>query len=382
MAGHGARMIGRMRHTFGLVVGVIALLLALEVLNALFDAVCAALRQDMERKAATPVWAIPFALLRWLLTVLVSIGQFTSLITHEFAHAAAQFAFGGRPRIALLKNGGYAQSSPWSNAPPLRALFGIGGATGLGVMCAAPILLGAALLVVVLVVTTPLRSHDVIDIGRVIGAHGASVSHDVLVGCWHAVKAAKWWAYPVLIVVPLLLAPGMTPSSVDYVHGSFHLLAYGVGALVCSAVAAHAPHALWGIAIGGAIFGFATLTAPKLPVSVRQLGGGLGIGTALIAIAMAVSGSPVAALNTALGVILFALAIAAVTYVGFVALFLGLSLISVRPMTLWYALAAAPKHLIDLVRPFNTCETCRIHYRGKCDGCGRTPDSPPAAAAS
>jgi hypothetical protein len=369
-----------MRHTVGLVAGVIGLLLALEILNALFDAVCGALRKDMARKSQTPVWALPFALLRWLLSVLASIGERTSLITHEFAHAAAQFAFGGKPRIALLKNGGYAQSSPWGNAPPLRALYGIGGATGLGVMCAAPILLGAALLLVVLVATTPLAAGDIVDVGRVIGVQGADSVRDVLTGCWQAIKAAPWWAYPILIVVPLLLAPGMTPSSVDYVHGSLHLLAYGLGALACALVAREAPNALWGVAIGAGIAGVLAVATPKLPDWLRRLGGGLGCGTALIAIAMAASGSPLTALNTALGVILFALGIAAVTYVGFVALFLGLSLISVRPMTLWYALAGAPRHLIDLVRPFNTCETCRIHYRGKCDGCGRTKDQGPSAA--
>ena len=104
--------------------------------------------------------------------------------------------------------------------------------------------------------------------------------------------------------------------------------------------------------------------------------------TALIALAMALSGSPITALHTALGTLLFALGIAAVTYIAFVAVFLGLSLISVRPKVLWFALAAAPKNLLELVRPFETCETCRIHYRGTCEGCGRTADGPAPAKAA
>lgn len=359
-----------MDQTVELVAGVFAVLLALEVLNALFDSVCEAVSRDGSGRR-TPTWARPFALLRRLLFAVTSIGRTTSLVTHELAHAAAQLAFGGRPRIALLKNGGYAQSLPWANARPLRALYGLGGATGLGVICVAPILAGATLLVVTLVATTPLGSADVIAMGRALGAHGDGAASQVLTACWHAIAAAPWWAYPILIVVPLLLAPSMTPSTVDYVYGALHLAAYGVGAIACTAIAVRSPNALWFVALGAAPAGILGATNRKLPAALRRFLGGLGLGTAIIALAMTLTGSPVAALHTALGVLLFALGVAAITYVAFVAVFLGLSLISVRPRTLWYALAAAPRNLIDLVRPFQTCETCRIHYRGICDGCGR-----------
>lgn len=360
-----------MQQTIGLVVGVVGLLLVLEILNALFDSVCEALRRDMGGEI--PVWAVPFEILRRLLTLLATIGNKTSLVVHEVAHAAAQFCFGGKPRIAFLKNGGYAQATPWANVKPLQALYGLGSATGLGVMCAAPILVGAALLVATLALATPLAAGDIVDIGRVIGAQGHEAGRDVLAACWHAIVAAPWWAYPILIVVPLLLAPGMTPSSVDYVYGSLHLLAYGLGAIVCAGVAEKSPHALWFVAIGAGAAGVLGAGIGALPEWARRLLGGLGLGTALIALAMALSGSPLTALHTALGTLLFGLGIAAVTYVAFVGLFLGLSLISVRPKTLWLALAGAPKHLVELVRPFETCDTCRIHYRGTCDGCGRTP---------
>jgi hypothetical protein len=54
----------------------------------------------------------------------------------------------------------------------------------------------------------------------------------------------------------------------------------------------------------------------------------------------------------------------------------ALSLHSIRPRTLWYTLRALPRHLIDLFRTFHTCDRCRVHYRNRCDGCGRTPDEP------
>ena len=373
-------MLGAVSHTLGLVAGVVGLLLVLEVLNALFDSVCEALRKDMG--GTTPVWAVPFELLRRLLTMLAGVGQLTSLVTHELSHAAAQFAFGGKPRVAFLKNGGYAQSSPWADIKPLQALHGLGGAAGLGVMCAAPILVGAALLVATLVIATPLVSGDVVEVGRTIGAHGAGTLREILAGCWHAIASAHWYAYPFLVIIPLLLAPGMTPSSVDYVHGSLHLLAYGLGAVLCTSVAQQSPHALWFVALGAGSAGVMGAGIGALPDWARRLLGGLGLGTAFIALAMALSGSPITALHTALGTLLFALGIAAITYVAFVAVFLGLSVISVRPKTLWFALAAAPRNLLELVRPFDTCETCRIHYRGTCEGCGRTPDRPAAAQAA
>jgi len=358
-----------MHQTAELVAGVLAVLLALEILNALFDSVCEAVSRDLH--GATPRWAAPFALLRRLLFAVTAAGRTTSLITHELSHAAAQLAFGGRPRVVLLKNGGYAQARPWANVKPLRALYGLGGATGLGVICAAPILAGSALLVVTLVATTPLGASDVIDMGRTLGAHGEGAVHAVLSACWHALATAPWWAYPILVVVPLLLAPSMTPSTVDYVYGALHLGAYGIGAIACAAIGAKSPTALWFVALGAAPAGIIGAANPRFPGWLRRFFGGLGLGSALIALAMAASGSPVRAIQTALGTVLFALGIAALAYVAFVAVFLALSLISVRPRTLWYALAAAPRNLIDLVRPFQTCETCRIHYRGTCEGCGR-----------
>ena len=65
-----------------LVAGVIAVLLALEILNALFDSVVHAVARDGGAK--TPAWAAPFMIVRQLLLRLAAIGQFTSLITQSF----------------------------------------------------------------------------------------------------------------------------------------------------------------------------------------------------------------------------------------------------------------------------------------------------------
>ena len=361
-----------MRHTAGLVVAVIGLLLVLEVLSALFDAVCEALSKDMAKQEKASVWAIPFVLLRWLLAMIAKVGTTTSLIMHETAHAIAQFIFGGKPRIALLENGGYARSTPWSNAVPARIVHNVGNAVGLGVMCVAPILVGAALLVALHIATTPLTFHGLPDCGDFF-VYYPEHWFRMVTGLWYQLVDSPWWAYPILVVGSLLIVPAMTPSSVDYVHGSLHLLAYGIATIVCAGVAEHSQHALWFIVLGGTVSGLVGMTATMFPDWVRRLLGGLGLGTALIALCMALATSPVGTLQTDLGILIFALGLAAITYLAFVAVFLGLSLISVRPGTLWLALAGAPKHLVDLVRPFHTCETCRIHYRGKCDGCGRTP---------
>ncbi len=356
---------------------VFALLLALEVLNALFEAVVQGLARDMARTGPVPAWLYVPTVLRWLLAMLARIGTSTSLVVHELSHALAQFVFGGRPRVVFLKNGGYAQSQEWGGGP-LRLVHIVGMYLGRGVMCTAPILVGATLLVAGFILITPMSVADVVSVGRAIGIDPHDV-HGVLGGIWHAFAAARWWTYPIAVVAGLLLAPGMTPSSVDYVHGRMHLLAYAIAALACTGVARYAPHALWFAAPIAAVAGFGAIV--RGPEWLRSLAGGLGLSTGVLALVLAVVAwrtgtTPLAALHTGLGVIVYALAIAALVYVAFVGVFLALSLISIRPLTLWYALVAAPRQLIDLVRPFSTCDACRMHYRGKCEGCGRTPDAP------
>jgi hypothetical protein len=239
-------------------------------------------------------------------------------------------------------------------------------------MCVAPILVGAALILALHIATTPLTFAGLPDCGDMF-VYYPDHWFWMVEGLWYQLVDSPWWAYPILIFGSLLIVPAMTPSSVDYSHGSLHLLAYGVATIVCAGVAERSQYALWFIVVGGAISGLLGVAATSFPDWVRRLLGGLGLSTSLLALCMAVTTSPVGTLHTDLGILIFALGLAAITYLAFVAVFLGLSLISVRPGTLWLALAGAPKHLADLVRPFHTCETCHIHYRGKCDGCGRTP---------
>jgi hypothetical protein len=185
-------------------------------------------------------------------------------------------------------------------------------------------------------------------------------------------------------VISLLLAPNMTPSTVDWVIGRAHLLAYSIAALACAAVASRAPAALWIVGpLAGAIGIAGTWFAPRWA---RALWAGTGLATAVLALAIAVIGwrtsvTPLVALHTVLGVVAYGFGIAAIMFSGFVVGFLALSLLSIRPRTLWYTLRAAPRHLIDLLRTFHTCEQCKVHYRGTCDGCGRTPAHPAAVRA-
>ncbi|MCX5745413.1 MAG: hypothetical protein NT062_23295 [Proteobacteria bacterium] len=366
--------------TLTLIGVVFALLVVLEVASALFDAVVQGIGRDMARNEAVPIYLMPPMLLRWGLALLVRVGGTTSLVVHELSHALGQLVFGGRPRVVFLKNGGFAESRPWNNSYPARVVYAVGGFFGRGLICTAPLLVSAALLVATLVIATSLTHNDVLDAGRTLGTTDGHAVREVLATTWAALAGAHWWIYPILVLVAVLLAPSMTPSTVDYIHARTHLLAYALAALACAGIAEHAPRLLWVAAPVAAVAG--VLGLGRGPEWARSLLGGTGLGMAVLALVLALVGrgagaSPLAALHTGLGVIAFAFGLAALVYAVFVAVFLGLSLISVRPRTLWYALAATPGRLVDLVRTFSTCEACKMHYRGRCEGCGRTPEGPP-----
>ncbi len=368
-----------MTSTLVLLAVVLGLLLVLEILNALFDAICEGLAADMARKEPVPIWLIVPTLLRFGLAVVAKVGMYVSLWVHELSHAGAQLLFGGRPRVVLLKNGGYAQSSPWPFGIPARIVHIVGGTLGRGVSATAPILVSSALLVALLVGITDLSWAELPRLGAAIaGDLHLGFVDDVVADTWHLFTGASWWIWPVVVGVGLLLAPGMTPSSVDYVNARVPLLAYSAAAITCTAVGTRAPGALWAVAaIAGAVGAGAALFAR--PDKVREAAGGYLLSTGALALAMALcawrtSYTAVGALHAGLAVLAWALGLAAALLAGLVAVFLALSLVSLRPRTLWYTLRVVPKHLIDLVRPFSTCDRCRIHYRGKCEGCGRTPE--------
>jgi hypothetical protein len=363
-----------------LLAAILGLLLVLEILNALFDAVREGIAADMARKEPVPPWLIVPAMLRYLLALLAAVGGMVSLWMHELAHAGAQLLFGGRPRVVLLKNGGYAQSTPWAGLVPFRILYGLGLGLGRGVMCMAPILAGATLLLAALVGLTELRWVDLPAIGRELALHlDLAWIDDLAVGTWDAIADARWWTWPVLVVVALLISPNMTPSSVDYVHARVPLLGYCAAAVICAAVAKGAPGALWLVAPACAVVGAGVTLFTPQPL-IREAAGGTLLATGALALAMALVAwrteyTALLALQAGLGLIAYGLAVAAAVFVIFVVTFLALSLISIRPRTLWYTLRVVPRHLIDLVLPFHTCDACRIHYRGKCEGCGRTPEA-------
>lgn len=364
--------------TLFLLAVILGLLFVLEVLNALFDSVFEGLVVDAARKQAVPLWLLPPTLLRMLLVIVAKIGRTVSLWMHELAHAGGQLLFGGRPRVVLLKNGGYAQARPWASWRPAQLVYMIGYCAGQGVICMAPIIVGSILLVAMLVGLTSLELADLPGFGRLLAAK-LDVAHarEVTVATWQPFVAATWWVWPVAVVTSLLLVPSMTPSTVDYVHGRSHLLAYSIAALICTAVAAHAPGALWIVApVAGAVGVGIALFGPRWS---RGLAAGTALATSLLALACAVIAwrtdyTALVALHTGLALIVYGFGVAAVVFLVFVVGFLALSLISIRPRTLWYTLRALPRHLIDLFRTFHTCDRCRVHYRTTCDGCGRTPD--------
>ncbi|HEU0029160.1 MAG TPA: hypothetical protein VFQ53_00915 [Kofleriaceae bacterium] len=367
-----------MATTLVLVALILGLLLVLEILNALYDSIIEGIAVDLARREPVPVWLAPIALVRWLVAhVLARLGGTVSLWLHELSHAAVQLVLGGRPRVVLLKNGGYAQARPWNTSPTARFVYALGGNLGRGVMCVAPILVGSALVVALLVVLTPLTAADVPAAGQSLAAH-PDVAHarSLASTIWHAIAGSPWWTWPVAIAACLVLAPCMTPSTVDYEQGRVHLLAYALAAIVTSVVAARTPQLAWLLAVLAAASGLAAMRIRH--AHLRHLVAGAALSTSVLALGLAVvawrtSLTALSALHALLGTIAFALGLAAAVYVAFVVGFLALSLLALRPRTLWYTLRAVPRHLIDLVRTFDTCDRCGIHYRRRCDGCGRTP---------
>jgi hypothetical protein len=374
-----------MATTLALIGIVLALLIALEVLNALYEAVLQGLASDLEMKKDPPAWLVVPRLVRALLGGIALLGTHVSLWVHELSHALAQLVFGGRPRVVLLKNGGYAQSSPWLDWAPTKLIYALGNGAGQGIMSLAPILVGAGLLLIALVALTPLTFGDLGTLGGDLAADlDRSHARALAATTWHALVAAPWWMWPVAVVICLLLAPGMTPSSVDYVHGYGHILAYAIAALACSGLD-RAPRALWLVApVAGTLGLVAYAKAPrvlKLPL------GALGLSISLLALVLAIvrwrtGMAPLDQIHTALAIVAYGFAIAAVVFAVFTTLILVLSLISLHPRTLWRSLCAMPRSLAALVRRIHTCDDCELHYHGKCDGCGRTPDAPAAKPVS
>ncbi len=349
-----------------------AVLIVLELVDAILTSVLDGAAAEAGTRAPRSPAFMMLILIGWL-------GSTVGLIFHEVAHAAAQAAFGGRPSIVLLKNGGFARSSPWLPFAPVRVIHVLGQNLGLGVIGLAPALLTAAGIGAIVLWASPLSIETLAAAGRAIAATAdRAAALDVVEHVWGLVADGSWWMWPLIGVVLLLVAPCMTPSSVDYAAASPALLGYGLAAVAVSGGGAIGALAAAGAALALAL---ALQRLGALPTAIGTALGGIVLSAPVLwlatwLISRRIGYSPPLLIQSGLAVTAMALAFAAAAQALYVAIALVLALFG-RPRILWRALRALPGHLLDLVRPFSTCADCGVHYRGHCDGCGRTPAGPP-----
>ncbi len=348
-----------------------AVLLVLELVDAVLSSVLDGAAAEATTKSPRSPTFILLILIGW-------VGSTIGLLFHELAHAVGQFVFGGRPKIVLLKNGGFAQASPWLPFAPFKVVYVFGQSVGIGLIGLAPALFTAATIGGIALWASPLSLETLGGAARAI-ASGADVTGalDVVDSVWGLVAGGHWWMWPLFAAVLLLVGPCMTPSTIDYVAATPSLVGYGIGAVVITRWGA------MGMIVAAAAAGVVMvgLQARKLmPMAVGRVLASILLATPVLWLVTWIAarrfGHPAGLLiQSGLVVVTLALALAAAAQIVYVALALVLAALG-RPRILWRALKALPGHVLDLVLPFSTCIECRVHYRKRCDGCGRTPDAP------
>jgi hypothetical protein len=384
-----------MRETGILLAFTFGLLFALEVLNALYDAFRKGTFEDLHKrgkKSAEPLSGVkllllPLILVRWLVLTFMYYTRTVSLMLHEVMHAIAQFLLGGRPRIVLCRNGGYAQSRPWSSFAPFRIVYNLGGSFGAGIMSLAPILGMGAMLYAVLVFVTPIgpNAYEHFAAALLVEPNLQAVGH--LGEAWlDILRLGSVVGIAGFVAFGVVVAPSMTPSSTDYYHARYHLLAYAAAVLIAVRVFGEPERATWMMLGAGLVVGlpFGILRTP-LGRFGRDLLGGLGLSCAVLAgaaLAGLLGDDPVRGLQLGLSGFVVVLVLAAMVYVAFIAVFLVAAVLTFRPSALWHVLKRVPKEVISVFQKFDTCKQCNMHFRHTCDSCGRSAKEIKAAQAS
>ncbi len=368
--------------------GVLFTLIAvLEVLNAyfelLFNTQKAALDEDIEqgrlgKGAINQVWLG----LRISGAKLVAGMAFISLYFHESMHALVQLASGAKPRIVLCKNGGYAEARPWGKSGVYNLVVALG--TGLlrGVCGMAPLLGGSTVIYLCVRFLAPLEPGTLGLLGDSVGSASSigAMLTALVQSLWlliAAIGSAKLWAIGVIVLVALILGWGLTPSSADFYNAAPHLLAYAL-AYLTAAMLLPASAALIAIGVFGVpvylftLIKFNRFGIPWLIGGYTMSCGLLG----LLGLFGLLGDSPPAGLASGLAALILMLLLASSFYVVFLAVLYGLALVNSPShafVTRKYGSnAGGPGVLRSLVTSFDTCTACKLHFRGTCDGCGRT----------
>jgi hypothetical protein len=372
----------------------LTLIVALELLNAyferLFNTQKAALDEDIEAGrngsgAVNSVWLG----VRMTGAKLIAGLAFASLYVHELMHAIAQLASGTKPRIVVCKNGGYAEARPWAESGPAQLIAALGIGLLRGVCGMAPLLGGSVLVYLTVRFTAPLDAGTLgtladgmataTSFGAVLSAFGGALSTLLA-----AIAGAPIWAILMIGLVALLLGWGLTPSSADFHNAAPHLLGYLL-AYLTAAASLPSPWIL--IAIGAVGVPAYLLTLIKLkPGLLAWLIGGYSMSCGvlgLLALLGVLGDAPAVGLARGLGALIVLFGLAGCMYAAFVAVLFGLALCnspSAAFVRRTHGSAAAPGLLASLVTSFDTCTSCKLHFRGRCDGCGRTAEELRAAA--
>jgi hypothetical protein len=278
----------------------------------------------------------------------------------------------------MLKNGGFAQSSPWMSFAPFKVVHLVGQSVGMGLIGIAPALATAAILGGILLWASPLSVETLAAAGRALAwADDRATGEAVVRGVWRLVADGHWWMWPLVGLVLVLVGPCMTPSTIDYAAATPSLVGYGIGAVVITRAGAVGVL----VACVAAAVLIALLSARKLLIMpVGRVLGAVLLATPCLWLltwlaARKTGQDPALLIQSGLAVVTLALAFTAMVQIVYVAVALALALLG-NPKILWRALKVFPRHLLELVLPFSTCTDCGVHYRKRCDGCGRTPDAP------
>lgn len=202
------------------------------------------------------------------------------------------------------------------------------------------------------------------SIGAMLGALGGSIASLAV-----AIAGAPLWAIALIFAVGLVLGWGLTPSSADFHSAAPHLLGYVLAYLLSLS-----PWIL--LVIGGVGVALYLVALIKIGSGVvAWLISGYTMTCGLLALVGVLGDAPALGLARGLGAMIIVLSLASCVYAVFLLGLFVLALVN-SPSAAFVRRkqgdAAAPGVLASLLRSFDTCTTCKLHFRGRCDGCGRT----------
>ncbi len=379
------------------VLALIALLglvfLGLEILHAFYRGVIEAQHEDVLRDTEASksegdrkrlVWLL-YQLLRSLVNVPIMAGVKVSLILHESLHAIVHAAMGGRPRIVLCPNGGYAPLEPWVGGIGWLPIALTRPALG-GVACLAPVLGGSLLYLSLLLWLTPADfSHLTAASPPIVDACAPAKLGDLpgallrgLRTLLDPARRAGVLGTVALLVAVILTAPSLTPSSTDFVLARRHLVGHSIAAVLAALAFEAIPRAApWLLILVGAAGFVLYFLSRKIGRDWPDYPGIVGMTLLLLGILAktgALGSLPARGIASGIAVVIEVLLFTGSILLAFLLLIVLLNLVGLQFDAIGLMLRKAPGELKDVFTRFHTCTKCNLHFHGKCDGCGRTPE--------